>query len=88
MQSVGKCMWTRHDWFWLYFWLDEKVAQNFYANHVAYKVQSQLLFETQMKTALKCFEYKTCNQAIFFMVVVEELFLPVTEIEHSTWLTW
>ena len=28
-QSVGKHVWASHDWFWFYFWLDEKVAQVF-----------------------------------------------------------
>ena len=45
-------MQTRGKWFWLYFWLDEKVVRVFEANRVVSKVQNQLLFGIQTKTAL------------------------------------
>ena len=32
-QARVKRIQARHDWFWLNFWLVEKVAQDFLANH-------------------------------------------------------
>ena len=58
MQSAGKRVPVSHDWFWFYFWLDEKLAQMFLTNHVAQQTQNQLLFDTQMKTTLTSILYK------------------------------
>ena len=33
-QSTGKHSWMSFDWFWFYFWLDEKVARVFKDNRV------------------------------------------------------
>ena len=51
-KSAGKRVRMSRDWFWFYFWLDEKVVRTFRANRVAYKVQNQLLFDSQIKTVL------------------------------------
>ena len=32
-QSVGKCARASHNWFWLHFWLVEKVALKLWTNH-------------------------------------------------------
>ena len=49
LKSAGKRVRVSQEWFWFYFWWDEKVARS---NRVAHKTQNQLLFDTQMKTAL------------------------------------
>ena len=46
-RSAGKRVWTRHDSFWFYFWLDEKMARVFF------KPIAQLY---KIKTYLYCTE--------------------------------
>ena len=52
MQRAGKHVQVSHNWFgftsdWMKNW-----REFFKANHVAWQTQNQLLFDTQMKTAL------------------------------------
>lgn len=45
-RSAGKCVPLSCDWFWFYFWMDEKLAQVFLSLPV-------LLFHTEVNTALR-----------------------------------
>ena len=51
-QSVGKQVRMSYDWFWFYFWSDEKLARDFLSQSHRVVIQNQLLFDTQMRTTL------------------------------------
>ena len=51
-QSAGKRVRVSHDWFWFYFWLDEKLARVFLNQSCSVENAKPITFDTQMKTAL------------------------------------
>ena len=57
MGSEERYMRESHDWLWLYFCLDDKVAQDFWANHVEHSnaktKQTQATFDTWVKNCFK-----------------------------------
>ena len=45
-QSAGKRLRVSHDWFWFYFWLDEKVARVFLSHSFSVAMQANYFFDT------------------------------------------